>query len=436
MDSVKEIIVNIEKILEQKGYGADRQLEEAISQINVRLRDLNAFSGTQPLSLRRAEYEKDIENRCDIFLSVVKESAQNLNAQQRRDLFPALNDLARRWLGQRINAHQKELDALAARLGVHGPKIQDSICNRVFAYIDAELQRFSEISKTPTVKFSTTLGDGTTKTIELPAPSSMKAIRFVTLLPGDIATEQDLVETTLKMFNGPEVEVGYYTEYQQPIDKPLEEAIKRGDILVLKEENYYYKHSRHERVFIQISPLIPGSEDIPEWKKELEKTTPFVKRTISLSERKKRELEIYQKIEMEEFIREQRKVAKNSYEVFLSYSEKDSSIANTIRDELQQEDARVFMAQKSLEPGDDFAEKIKLALRGSAEVWVIMSPNSLNSEWVATEWGAAWILDKKIIPILHRCDVSQIPERLRRFHCVDTLNVGAMIKERFTAAKD
>lgn len=134
----------------------------------------------------------------------------------------------------------------------------------------------------------------------MPAPSSIKAIQTVTLLPGDIATEQNLVEITLKMFNEPEVEVGYYTEYQQSIDNSLEEAIKRGDILVLKEENYYYKHSRHERFFIQIFPLIPESQDMPEWKKDLAKTTPFVKRTIALSERKKRELEVYQKIEMEE----------------------------------------------------------------------------------------------------------------------------------------
>lgn len=113
----------------------------------------------------------------------------------------------------------------------------------------------------------------------------------------------------------------------------------------------------------------------------------------------------------------------------MSYSEKDSSIALPIRDELQEGGAHVFLAQKSLKPGDDFAEKIKLALRGSAEVWVILSPSSLSSEWVATEWGAAWVLDKKIVPILHRCDIPQIPERLRRLHCVDAASMGKVIKE-------
>lgn len=282
----------------------------------------------------------------------------------------------------------------------------------------------------PTIKFSTTLEDGTVKTLELPAPSSMQVRRTATLTFGDFAKEQDLVKLTLMMFNEPEVAVEYYSEYGKQLDPILKAAIDRGDILLLKSENYYYKDHRHDRVYVLVPPSVPGVKEPPQWKRKLTETSPpFVKNTLSLSERKRREFELYQKIEMEEAFREDRRTAKYAYDVFLSYSERDSSVACSIRDELQRAGARVFMAEKSLQPGDDFAQEIRMSLCGSAEVWVVMSPNSLNSEWVITEWGAAWALGKKIVPILHRCDIPQIPERLRRLHCIDSAKVGEIIKD-------
>ena len=77
------------------------------------------------------------------------------------------------------------------------------------------------------------------------------------------------------------------------------------------------------------------------------------------------------------------------------------------------------MAEKSIQPGHDFAEEIRRSLKGSREVWLLVSPASLNSEWVTTEWGAAWALEKKIIPILFRCDIDALPARLKGLQCID-----------------
>jgi hypothetical protein len=43
------------------------------------------------------------------------------------------------------------------------------------------------------------------------------------------------------------------------------------------------------------------------------------------------------------------------------------------------------MAPKVLKPGDDFAEEIRLALHGSHELWLLVSPSSAKSEWVISE---------------------------------------------------
>jgi hypothetical protein len=108
-----------------------------------------------------------------------------------------------------------------------------------------------------------------------------------------------------------------------------------------------------------------------------------------------------------------------SYDVFLSYSVMDEEDANRLHLFLSEHGVRVYFAKKSLNAGDDFSEGIRKALRQSAELWVLITPGSLQSEWVTTEWGAGWALGKRIVPILLRCEVKQLPQRLRSLHCAD-----------------
>lgn len=141
MNSAPNVIERIEAILGQKGHEADRRLVEAVGQVDGRLRDINGFSGSQPVVSRRAEYEKDLESRRDTFLSITKQVIQGLNAEQRRELQSPLNDLARRWLGQHIAALEKELDTLAAHLGVANLGVNDlDAADRVLTSLEAELQ--------------------------------------------------------------------------------------------------------------------------------------------------------------------------------------------------------------------------------------------------------------------------------------------------------
>jgi len=152
MNFMTNMVEYLEAFLQQKAHEADRELGEAISKIDGKLRDINAFSGTQPVALRKAEYEKDIEYRRDTFLSIVKQVIRGMNADQRRELSPALNDLARRWLGQHINDLQEKLQGLATRLHVHDSKLKDLGFDRIFAHIDTELQL---ILSSPLVKLGT-----------------------------------------------------------------------------------------------------------------------------------------------------------------------------------------------------------------------------------------------------------------------------------------
>jgi len=101
------------------------------------------------------------------------------------------------------------------------------------------------------------------------------------------------------------------------------------------------------------------------------------------------------------------------YDLFISYSSKDQDVADAIYSALDEVDLVPFLAPKDIDSGDIGSEQIRKALLNSAEVVVLMSPNSINSLWVITEWGAAWVLRKRITPILLECKIEDIPKLLQ-----------------------
>jgi len=92
----------------------------------------------------------------------------------------------------------------------------------------------------------------------------------------------------------------------------------------------------------------------------------------------------------------------------------------------------IFMSEKDLTSGDVWDEKIRKALLASREMALLVSPNSLKSEWIATEWGIAWAMEKRITPILFRCDTSQLPDRLKRYEARDLHATELYISEVFS----
>ena len=157
----------------------------------------------------------------------------------------------------------------------------------------------------------------------------------------------------------------------------------------------------------------------------------FARAALRLSQRKSRELEALEKIEIEEKVREQRLAELYSYDVFLSYASENSKEAEEIFEAIQAHGGKVFMSEKSIKVGDDFAEVIRLALVGSRQMWILLSPDSIKSEWVISEWGAAWALKKKIIPILFRCGPDALPLRLKGLQAVDYHNVSKLVEDTF-----
>lgn len=89
--------------------------------------------------------------------------------------------------------------------------------------------------------------------------------------------------------------------------------------------------------------------------------------------------------------------------IFISYSAKDESLARRIKNRFQIKDYLVFFAPDSIPAGSDFVAVIANAIVDASKdgaVIVLLTPNSIQSEWVQREIGFASHNGGKIIPVL------------------------------------
>lgn len=99
--------------------------------------------------------------------------------------------------------------------------------------------------------------------------------------------------------------------------------------------------------------------------------------------------------------------------IFLSHSSKDKAIVRTLKDDLNQNGIATWLDEDSLELGDSLLESITVAIEGTTHFAIILTPNSVNSEWVTTELSRAEKginngLLTKVIPIkLRECSIPK-----------------------------
>lgn len=73
------------------------------------------------------------------------------------------------------------------------------------------------------------------------------------------------------------------------------------------------------------------------------------------------------------------------YSCFISYSTKDQEFADHLYADLQNKGVRCWFAPHDIQAGKKIHEQIDEAIRGHERLLLILSPNSMNSEWVKTE---------------------------------------------------
>jgi len=92
---------------------------------------------------------------------------------------------------------------------------------------------------------------------------------------------------------------------------------------------------------------------------------------------------------------------KSPYTVFLSHSGRDIWLANTIAEKIRAAKIGVWIDQMSLAGGDTIIDAIIQGMKRADEAVVLVSNDSIRSQWVAVEIGIAFALRIRIAPLLN-----------------------------------
>ena len=75
--------------------------------------------------------------------------------------------------------------------------------------------------------------------------------------------------------------------------------------------------------------------------------------------------------------------------IFISYAHKNGEIAASLASQLDDLGLKVFLAERNLNPGENWEPAIREALKSSKLVLCLITPESKTSGWVHAEAGAA-----------------------------------------------
>ena len=122
--------------------------------------------------------------------------------------------------------------------------------------------------------------------------------------------------------------------------------------------------------------------------------------------------------------------------VFLSYTTADEDFAKQLGSHLSRRGCEVWDPSEQVFPGDNWLLKICEALKESNAMVVLLSPDSIKSEWVRREIEYA-IGDRnyegRVFPVVVR-PTDEVPWILRKFQILRANNNPAEISKRIATA--
>lgn len=103
--------------------------------------------------------------------------------------------------------------------------------------------------------------------------------------------------------------------------------------------------------------------------------------------------------------------------VFISYSRQDNTFAHRLAQDLRNAGQTVWMDVSTLRAGQDWADEIDRAVRACDALILVVSPDSMKSEWVSKETILAMNLKKSIVPVI--CRQTDLPVHLIDIQYID-----------------
>jgi hypothetical protein len=103
--------------------------------------------------------------------------------------------------------------------------------------------------------------------------------------------------------------------------------------------------------------------------------------------------------------------------IFISYSRKDIDFAKKLASDLEAAGYDVWWDITDLRGGDDWVKTLPAAIEAAQYFIIVLTPNSVESEWVRKEYTQALSLRKRIFPIM--LEVCPVPFALNTINFVN-----------------
>jgi tetratricopeptide (TPR) repeat protein len=104
-------------------------------------------------------------------------------------------------------------------------------------------------------------------------------------------------------------------------------------------------------------------------------------------------------------------------DVFICYSRKDEDFVLKLAENLKKKGVPVWLDQWDIPPGADWDQTIEKALDECTSLLLVISPSSVESEEVRSEWRSVLDKEKVVVPILYQ--PCEIPYRLKSIQYID-----------------
>lgn len=103
------------------------------------------------------------------------------------------------------------------------------------------------------------------------------------------------------------------------------------------------------------------------------------------------------------------------YQVFISHATADKWLAKVLCEKIEATGATTFRDDRDIHGGEDIPEEIRRQIKQSKEIVVLLTPQSVNRQWVILEVGAAWGWSKRIriLLIMYHVTVDPIPDMIK-----------------------
>ena len=120
----------------------------------------------------------------------------------------------------------------------------------------------------------------------------------------------------------------------------------------------------------------------------------------------------------------------NAMRIFISHAANDEDFARKLGSQLSALGFEVWDPSEQLLPGDNWALKIGEALEESRTMIVLLSPDSMKSDWVRREIQYALgdrNYEGRVFPVMVR-PTEEVPWILHKFHMLRTNNPAKISK--------